>query len=82
MVESTAVGLWRSWERASMAWKRSSVRSRSGPPNKPHVINYLQHHPAAPKKAVGAEAFLIPFGRSISTSLELASRFCEDTARV
>ncbi len=26
------VGLWRSWERASMAWKRSSVRSRSGPP--------------------------------------------------
>ncbi len=27
------VGLWRSWERASMAWKRSSVRSRSGPPN-------------------------------------------------
>src|SRR5215469_17967584 len=29
------VGLWRSWERASMAWKRSSVRSRSGPPNYP-----------------------------------------------
>ena len=28
----TFVGLWRSWERASMAWKRSSVRSRSGPP--------------------------------------------------
>ena len=28
------VGLWRSWERASMAWKRSSVRSRSGPPTK------------------------------------------------
>ena len=28
----TEVGLWRSWERASMAWKRSSVRSRSGPP--------------------------------------------------
>jgi|ERR1035437_2297432 hypothetical protein len=28
------VGLWRSWERASMAWKRSSVRSRSGPPIK------------------------------------------------
>jgi hypothetical protein len=27
------VGLWRSWERASMAWKRSSVRSRPGPPN-------------------------------------------------
>ena len=26
------VGLWRSWERASMAWKRSSVRSRPGPP--------------------------------------------------
>ncbi len=29
------VGLWRSWERASMAWKRSSVRSRPGPPNLP-----------------------------------------------
>src|SRR5258708_26234761 len=29
---STTVGLWRSWERASMAWKRSSVRSRPGPP--------------------------------------------------
>src|SRR5713101_4985816 len=27
-----AVGLWRSWERASMAWKRSSVRTRPGPP--------------------------------------------------
>ncbi len=26
------VGLWRSWERASMAWKRSPVRSRPGPP--------------------------------------------------
>ena len=29
---SSSVGLWRSWERASMAWKRSPVRSRSGPP--------------------------------------------------
>src|SRR5260370_26325424 len=29
----TKVGLWRSWERASMAWKRSSVRSRPGPPS-------------------------------------------------
>src|SRR5208282_6025520 len=29
----TRVGLWRSWERASMAWKRSSVRSRPGPPS-------------------------------------------------
>src|SRR5882724_2796457 len=29
------VGLWRSWERASMAWKRSPVRSRSGPPINP-----------------------------------------------
>src|SRR5271165_6006392 len=26
------VGLWRSWERASMAWKRSRVRIPSGPP--------------------------------------------------
>ena len=36
------VGLWRSWERASMAWKRSSVRSRSGPPNNPLKIKQLQ----------------------------------------
>ena len=35
------VGLWRSWERASMAWKRSSVRSRSGPPNNPHPIKQI-----------------------------------------
>jgi hypothetical protein len=26
------LGLWRSWERASMAWKRSTVRTRPGPP--------------------------------------------------
>ena len=26
------MGLWRSWERASMAWKRSTVRTRPGPP--------------------------------------------------
>ncbi len=31
------VGLWRSWERASMAWKRSSVRSRPGPPSIPSL---------------------------------------------
>ena len=31
------VGLWRSWERASMAWKRSTVRTRSGPP-KNHAL--------------------------------------------
>lgn len=37
------VGLWRSWERASMAWKRSSVRSRSGPPNNPPKIRHLPH---------------------------------------
>src|SRR6201999_1431713 len=35
------VGLWRSWERASMAWKRSSVRSRSGPPNNPLQIKHM-----------------------------------------
>src|SRR5579862_4064047 len=29
------VGLWRSWERASMAWKRSRVRIPSGPPKHP-----------------------------------------------
>jgi len=31
-LSASIVGLWRSWERASMAWKRSSVRSRPGPP--------------------------------------------------
>src|SRR5438309_690551 len=31
---SRCVGLWRSWERASMAWKRSSVRTRLGPPTR------------------------------------------------
>ena len=35
------VGLWRSWERASMAWKRSSVRSRPGPPNNSLQIRIL-----------------------------------------
>jgi hypothetical protein len=30
---STERGLWRSWERASMAWKRSRVRISPGPPN-------------------------------------------------
>ena len=39
------VGLWRSWERASMAWKRSSVRSRSGPPNNPFILRYLPTPP-------------------------------------
>ena len=39
------VGLWRSWERASMAWKRSSVRSRSGPPNNPCILRYLPTPP-------------------------------------
>ena len=34
------VGLWRSWERASMAWKRSPVRSRSGPPIKPTTYKF------------------------------------------
>jgi beta-glucosidase len=36
------VGLWRSWERASMAWKRSSVRSRSGPPTIPYKVIMTQ----------------------------------------
>jgi hypothetical protein len=40
-VVSPYVGLWRSWERASMAWKRSSVRSRSGPPNNPFKIKQM-----------------------------------------
>jgi hypothetical protein len=37
-VVSFKVGLWRSWERASMAWKRSSVRSRPGPPSLQHFV--------------------------------------------
>src|SRR5215831_9739460 len=43
------VGLWRSWERASMAWKRSSVRSRPGPPIKhPKIKRFCQSVPEAP----------------------------------
>ena len=38
---SSIVGLWRSWERASMAWKRSSVRSRPGPPISPSDFRLL-----------------------------------------
>ena len=38
---SPQVGLWRSWERASMAWKRSSVRSRPGPPILPNPAPVL-----------------------------------------
>jgi hypothetical protein len=40
-----SVGLWRSWERASMAWKRSSVRSRPGPPNRCNNLANLQFSP-------------------------------------
>ena len=36
-----SVGLWRSWERASMAWKRSSVRSRPGPPTDSEGLSSL-----------------------------------------
>src|SRR5215813_1615872 len=38
------VGLWRSWERASMAWKRSSVRSRPGPPNLSRLVLAAGQH--------------------------------------
>ena len=37
------VGLWRSWERASMAWKRSSVRSRPGPPKLSPVFTQVSY---------------------------------------
>src|SRR5215831_14831033 len=56
------VGLWRSWERASMAWKRSSVRSRPGPPtlmrvfcraeplvHQEQIQNALAHSDGAPE---------------------------------
>jgi hypothetical protein len=46
------VGLWRSWERASMAWKRSSVRSRSGPPNNPLKIKRMPEVPHSLLSAV------------------------------
>ncbi len=44
-ITSARVGLWRSWERASMAWKRSTVRTRPGPPNHPQtkpVLNRIR----------------------------------------
>ena len=33
LMKTYDVGLWRSWERASMAWKRSRVRISPGPPS-------------------------------------------------
>ena len=38
------VGLWRSWERASMAWKRSPVRSRPGPPKSFNSLDWPSSH--------------------------------------
>jgi hypothetical protein len=48
---SSIVGLWRSWERASMAWKRSSVRSRPGPPS----FQQLTHFPTDRLVAFGSK---------------------------
>ena len=39
---SCSVGLWRSWERASMAWKRSRVRIPSGPPISPRFVTQFE----------------------------------------
>jgi hypothetical protein len=46
-----AMGLWRSWERASMAWKRSRVRIPSGPPN-------LTSSASSPRKFSSRECFV------------------------
>src|ERR1700742_3123873 len=61
------VGLWRSWERASMAWKRSSVRSRSGPPIKPFVhsqpiLMHDAHHGALPTLYAATDPAAAPGG--------------------
>jgi hypothetical protein len=60
------VGLWRSWERASMAWKRSSVRSRSGPP-----INQQLSGSASPGLVAFGSKFSKPCCKGVSRSLAL-----------
>ena len=45
------MGLWRSWERASMAWKRSRVRIPSGPPNKARESAALRKYRTLPDRA-------------------------------
>src|SRR3954449_6586164 len=50
------MGLWRSWERASMAWKRSSVRSRPGPPNFPKGFRGLGPSLTLRISAAGSDA--------------------------
>src|SRR6202049_5019173 len=57
------VGLWRSWERASMAWKRSSVRSRPGPP----ISSYSM------RPALARNARLVPVNRRLPTLLSFSS---------
>ena len=71
------VGLWRSWERASMAWKRSSVRSRPGPP----YFQLLADTPLFSLVAFGSKT-LVPrvtsskLGRSRSSALMASTVFC------
>src|SRR4029077_15949588 len=71
------VGLWRSWERASMAWKRSSVRSRPGPP----YFQLLADIPlfslvAFGSTTLGPRVTSSKLGRSRSSALMASTVFC------
>ncbi len=67
---SQRVGLWRSWERASMAWKRSSVRSRSGPPILHHPQNLFWKHSARALSSAASLASALRLAPSLPCPLE------------
>src|SRR5438552_8292732 len=85
---SPRVGLWRSWERASMAWKRSSVRSRPGPPilcdpyrlhptkrkNK-QVLHWLRNRSACSTDTASARTdYFNPWSRTLGLGISRAVR--------
>src|SRR5947199_1301697 len=87
-VASSRVGLWRSWERASMAWKRSSVRSRPGPPilcdayrlhptkrkNK-QVLHWLRNRSACSTDTASARTdYFNPWSRTLGLGISRAVR--------
>ena len=61
-LSASIVGLWRSWERASMAWKRSSVRSRPGPPSFQSLTNFPTNR-------------LVAFGSNLQKHFQSAAKF-------
>jgi len=68
-----------------MTWKRSSVRSRSGPPINPSLTQTCRHcdFPPAPAGVrKGAEVFALPAAASIQRLSGSLRAFCWSTARV